>query len=336
MSDSQNSAYRAAGVDVESTDELIRSWLPAFKRTSRPGVFGSPLGFGALFELPGGFAEPVLVSSTDGVGTKLKIAFELNCHDTVGIDLVAMCVNDVLVQGAEPLYFLDYFATGRVDAAVAGQVIHGIVKGCEIAGIALIGGETAEMPGMYSTGEYDLAGFAVGVVEKKKVIDGSQVAAGDVIVGAASSGVHSNGFSLIRQLLGDSHLSLETEIAGTQLGKLLLNPTQIYVQSILKLIQTVPVHALAHITGGGLPGNIARVMPESLEANLDFGAWPELPVFDWIQRTGNLSHKEMMSVFNCGIGMVMIVPPEAERLTIDTMELMGVASYKIGTVAAKQ
>ena len=234
FSSSNKTTYQESGVDIELADQMIRSWLPQIKRTSRPGQLGSPLGFSALFEIPEGYDKPVLVSSTDGVGTKLKIAFEMNRHDTVGIDLVAMCVNDVIVQGAEPLYFLDYLATGKLDEKVMNQVISGIVQGCEIANVALIGGETAEMPGMYSVGEYDLAGFTVGIIEKSKIIDGSQVAVGDVIIGIESTGVHSNGFSLVRKLLSDQKISLSTEIDGRNLGELLLTPTRIYVDSVIE------------------------------------------------------------------------------------------------------
>ena len=338
MSDSFTSSskttYQESGVDIELADQMIRSWLPQIKRTSRPGQLGSPLGFSALFEIPDGFEKPVLVSSTDGVGTKLKIAFEMNRHDTVGIDLVAMCVNDVIVQGAEPLYFLDYLATGKLDEKVMDQVISGIVQGCEIANVALIGGETAEMPGMYSVGEYDLAGFTVGIIEKSKIIDGSQVAVGDVIVGLESTGVHSNGFSLVRKLLSDQNISLSTEIDGSILGDILLTPTRIYVDLVSKMMQSGSVHAMAHITGGGIPGNLQRVIREGLTARLDRNSWGMPPVFDWIQKISKLSEEEMLTTFNCGIGMAAIVSPQSEAAIRTELDAMQFASFRIGTIVA--
>ena len=337
MSDSSASSskttYQESGVDIELADQMIRSWLPQIKRTSRPGQLGSPLGFSALFEIPEGYDKPVLVSSTDGVGTKLKIAFEMNRHDTVGIDLVAMCVNDVIVQGAEPLYFLDYLATGKLDEKVMNQVISGIVQGCEIANVALIGGETAEMPGMYSVGEYDLAGFSVGIIEKSKIIDGSRVAVGDVIIGIESTGIHSNGFSLVRKLLSDQNISLSIEFDGSILGDILLTPTRIYVDVVMKMIQSGSVHAMAHITGGGILGNLQRVIREGLTARLDRNSWVMPPVFNWIQRVSNLSEEEMLMTFNCGIGMAAIVSPQSEAAIRAELDAMEIASFRIGTIA---
>lgn len=332
MAKSNKITYRESGVDTELADKLIHSWLPAIRKTSKPGNIGPQLGFGGCFELPDGYQNPVLVSSTDGVGTKLKIAFSLNRHNTVGIDLVAMCVNDIIVQGAKPLFFLDYFATGKLDAEISEQVILGIVEGCEIAETALIGGETAEMPGMYSSGEYDLAGFTVGIVEKSKLIDGSDVRAGDVIIGLESSGVHSNGFSLVRKLIDKFELPLDTEIDNSDLGSTLLTPTKIYVKSVLRIIQSAPILALAHITGGGLTGNIERVIPSNFAAKIDISAWPRHTIFEWIQRMSQLSEEEMLATFNCGIGMVAIVNKDSESAVRKELDLLRLASYRIGTV----
>ncbi len=311
---------------------MIRSWIPQISRTSQAGQIGSPLGFGGLFEIPSGYNSPVLVSSTDGVGTKLKIAFELNSHDTVGIDLVAMCVNDIIVYGAQPLYFLDYIATGRLDEFVMNQVINGIVEGCEIAGVALIGGETAEMPGMYASGEYDLAGFAVGIVEKSRIIDSAQVVAGDVVIGIESTGVHSNGFSLVRKLIEDRQIPLATEIAGRSLAETLLTPTRIYAKPVLKIVQSCSINALAHITGGGLPGNIQRVMPSGLRVRLDRSSWPRQPIFNWIQIHSHMDDDEMMRTFNCGIGMVVIASQQDELSIRNDLDAMQMPAYRIGVV----
>ncbi len=332
VSDTKKTTYKDSGVDIELADRLIRSWLPEISRTSKPGQIDSPMGFGGLFEIPPGYENPVLVSSTDGVGTKLKLAFELNRHDTVGIDLVAMCVNDIIVYGAKPLFFLDYLATAKLDGEVMQQVISGIVEGCETAGTALIGGETAEMPGMYALGEYDLAGFTVGIVEKSGIVNSSKVAADDVIVGLGSSGVHSNGFSLIRKLIADQDISLHTEIAGSSLGELLLTPTVIYVDSVLKIVQSGHVNALAHITGGGLSGNIERVMPNGLCAELDVNAWPRPAVFDWIQDASHLADEDMLDTFNCGIGMVAVVPGTAEKEIRSLLDSIQMPSYRIGVI----
>ncbi len=324
--------YLDAGVDVGKADQIIRSLLPAMNRTSTDGRLGSPLGFGAQFELPPGFAQPVLVSGTDGVGTKLKIAFEMNRHDTVGIDLVAMCANDVVVQGAKPLYFLDYFATAKLDDAVMRSVIEGIVTGCEMSEMALIGGETAEMPDFYSEGEYDLAGFCVGIVEKSKIIDGSQINDGDVILGVASSGVHSNGFSLVRKLLNDKRISLADTFDGKTFGEILLTPTEIYVTSMLSVIETNQVHALAHITGGGLTGNLRRIMPNNTVACMDKSALPSMPVFKWIQSASNLSDDEMLKTFNCGIGMAIVISAGGENEVQAKLRQYDLESYRIGKI----
>ncbi len=321
---SESLTYRAAGVDIDAGDQLVENIKPFAKRTQRPGVLAGIGGFGALFEISRKYREPVLVSGTDGVGTKLKLAFELQRHDTIGIDLVAMSVNDILVQGAEPLFFLDYFACGRLDVATATEVVKGIAAGCEQAGCALIGGETAEMPGMYPAGEYDLAGFAVGIVEKSAIIDGSTIAAGDVVLGLASSGAHSNGYSLIRKIIESRRIDLSTQFDGRPLSDSILAPTRIYVKPVLKLIGQVRVKGLAHITGGGLVENIPRVLPETLTAHLERTAWNMPPLFGWLQKQGNVSDAEMHRVFNCGIGMAVIVSPEdavaAETLLRDAGE----------------
>ena len=301
-------SYRDVGVDIESGDALVEAIKPIAKSTSRPGMLGGLGGFGALFEIPPKqFREPVLVASTDGVGTKLKLAGEIGRHDTIGIDLVAMCANDIIVQGAEPLFFLDYYATGKLDTATASTVISGIAEGCKQAGMGLIGGETAEMPGMYSAGDYDLAGFCVGVAEKSKLIDGSKVKPNHTLIGIASSGPHSNGYSLIRKILQLRKTKLDQAFDGRTLGEILLEPTRIYVKAILSLSKTLPIHAVAHITGGGLPGNLPRVLPKSIRAVIDSRAWKQQPVFEWLQEEGNIEDYEMYRTFNCGIGMVVVV-----------------------------
>ncbi|OGI46052.1 MAG: phosphoribosylformylglycinamidine cyclo-ligase [Candidatus Muproteobacteria bacterium RBG_16_65_34] len=308
--------YRDAGVDIDAGDALVEAIKPIARATDRPGVLAGVGGFGALFQIPPGqYREPVLVSSTDGVGTKLRLAIELNRHDTIGIDLVAMCVNDVVVQGAEPLFFLDYFATGRLDTEQARRIIAGIGEGCKQAGCALVGGETAEMPGMYAEGDYDLAGFTVGVVEKSKIIDGSAVKPNDTLVGIASSGPHSNGYSLIRKIIKARKARLDEPFdQGKTLGEVLLAPTRIYVKSVLAVMRELPVHAAAHITGGGLPGNVPRVLPKGVRAAIDARAWSRPPIFDWLQNGGNVEEFEMYRTFNCGIGMVLAVAPgDAER-----------------------
>ncbi|MBT6787637.1 MAG: phosphoribosylformylglycinamidine cyclo-ligase, partial [Acidiferrobacteraceae bacterium] len=299
--------YRDAGVDIEAGESLVERIKPLVQKTQRPECLGNIGGFGGLFELPiDRYRRPVLVSGTDGVGTKLKLAVMLDRHDTIGIDLVAMCVNDVLVLGAEPLYFLDYFATGRLSPEHAQSVIAGIASGCEAAGAALIGGETAEMPGMYSPGDYDLAGFCVGVVEKDQIIDGSHIRAGDQILGLASSGLHSNGYSLARAVLERSSATLGQPIGETTLGEALLAPTRIYVRPILALLKAVPIHGIAHITGGGLTGNIPRILPDNCDCRIDATAWPRPEIFQWLQSEGSIDDTEMLRTFNCGIGLVII------------------------------
>jgi len=318
---SKQLSYRDAGVDIDAGDALVEKIKPFAKRTMRPEVLGGLGGFGALCEIPKKYRHPVLVSGTDGVGTKLKLAFQLDRHDTVGIDLVAMSVNDVLVQGAEPLFFLDYFASAKLDVRVAAQVVQGIAKGCEQAGCALIGGETAEMPGMYAAGEYDLAGFCVGVVEKERIIDGRSIRAGDVLLGLASSGPHSNGFSLIRKIIERAKPPFD-----------LLTPTRIYVKPVLKLLESVPVKGLAHITGGGLTGNVPRVLPENLRAVIKKAAWPRPEVFQWLQREGGVAESEMAGVFNCGIGMVLVVDRADAKRAADSLRASGETVYEIGAI----
>ncbi|MDQ6646915.1 MAG: phosphoribosylformylglycinamidine cyclo-ligase, partial [Pseudomonadota bacterium] len=303
--------YRAAGVDIDAGNALVERIKPLVKRTFRPEVMGGLGGFGGLFDLGGRYREPVLVSGTDGVGTKLKLAQILNRHDTIGIDLVGMCVNDVLVQGAEPLFFLDYFATGKLDVDTAVAVVSGIARGCELAGCALIGGETAEMPDMYPPGEYDLAGFTVGAVEKSQMLTGDAIAAGDVILGVASSGPHSNGYSLVRKILERAGSPLELDLGGSTLADALMAPTTIYVKSMLELIGTGVVHGMAHITGGGLKENIIRVVPDGLGIALEASAIALPPVFDWLMREGNVARQEMWRTFNCGVGFTVILPRDA-------------------------
>jgi phosphoribosylformylglycinamidine cyclo-ligase len=326
--------YRDAGVDIDAGDALVERIKPFARRTLRAEVMAGIGGFGALFRVPGGYREPVLVSGTDGVGTKLKLAFRMNRHDTVGVDLVAMSVNDILVQGAEPLFFLDYFACGKLEVAVAAEVVRGIARGCELAGCALIGGETAEMPGMYPEGEYDLAGFAVGIVERSRIIDGSSIAAGDAVIGLASSGPHSNGYSLIRRILDRSGADLAASFDGRTLGEALLEPTRIYVKPLLALMGRLPVKGLAHITGGGLLENVPRVLPEGLVAELRRGAWPLPPVFQWLQAQGNVAEEEMHRVFNCGIGMALMVAPEHAAAALAHLEAAGERAWRIGSVRA--
>jgi phosphoribosylformylglycinamidine cyclo-ligase len=290
-----------------------------------------------MFELPlDRYQQPILVSGTDGVGTKLKLAIELGIHDTVGIDLVAMCVNDIIVQGAEPLFFLDYFATGKLDVETAAAVIEGIGRGCELAGAALVGGETAEMPGMYADGEYDLAGFCVGIVEKAKVLDGSQVKVGDTLIGIASSGPHSNGYSLIRKIISHSHAALSDSFEDTTLGEALLTPTKIYVKSLLSLLAKVPVHALAHITGGGLTENLPRVLPEGINANIDLASWQFPPIFNWLQQQGNVSQADMLTTFNCGIGMIVCVAADDIQATLEHLIAAGESAVVIGELVAAE
>ena len=325
--------YRDAGVDIEAGESLVERIKPLVQKTQRPECLGNIGGFGGLFELPiDRYRQPVLVSGTDGVGTKLKLAVILDRHDTIGIDLVAMCVNDVLVLGAEPLYFLDYFATGRLSPEHAQSVIAGIASGCETAGAALIGGETAEMPGMYSPGDYDLAGFCVGVVEKDQIIDGSHIRAGDQVLGLASSGLHSNGYSLARAVLERSNATLDQPIGETTLGEALLAPTRIYVRPILALLKAVPIHGIAHITGGGLPGNIPRILPDNCDCRIDATAWPRPEIFQWLQSEGSIDDTEMLRTFNCGIGLVIIVPSDTAAQAHEMLEASGETVYRLGEV----
>ena len=329
-------SYRDAGVDIDAGDELVERIKPFAKRTMRPEVLAGIGGFGALVELPRRYRQPVLVAGTDGVGTKLKLAFALNRHDTVGIDLVAMSVNDVLVQGAEPLFFLDYFACGRLDVAVAADVIKGIARGCELAGCALIGGETAEMPGMYPDGEYDLAGFCVGVVEKDRVIDGRGIVPGDVVLGLASSGAHSNGYSLVRRILERAQPDLAADFHGRPLADVLIEPTRIYVKPVLRLLAEVPVKGLAHITGGGLVENVPRVLPDGVQAVLDPSAWPLPPLFRWLQEQGNVAATEMHRVFNCGIGMIVVVAPTDADAAEALLRSAGETVHRIGRIGPRR
>jgi phosphoribosylformylglycinamidine cyclo-ligase len=329
-------SYRAAGVDIDAGDRLVENIKPIARRTLRDGVLTGIGGFGALFEVPKRFRNPVLVSGTDGVGTKLKLAFQLARHDTIGIDLVAMSVNDILVQGAEPLFFLDYFACGRLDVPTATSVIKGIATGCEQAGCALIGGETAEMPGMYSPGEYDLAGFAVGVVEKDRILDGSRIAQDDVVLGLASSGAHSNGYSLIRRILERDATDLSSDFHGRPLADVLLAPTRIYVKPVLALMQQVQVKGLAHITGGGLLENLPRILQSHLTAELERDAWPQPRLFSWLQEKGGVSNQEMLRVFNCGIGMVAVVGEEEAEPAMQQLCAAGERAYRIGRVRARR
>jgi phosphoribosylformylglycinamidine cyclo-ligase len=321
----QGLSYRDAGVDIDAGDALVEAIKPFAKRTLRPEVLAGIGGFGALCEIPKKYRQPVLVSGTDGVGTKLKLAFALNRHDTVGIDLVAMSVNDVLVQGAEPLFFLDYFACGKLDNVVAVEVVKGIARGCELAGCALIGGETAEMPGMYPPGEYDLAGFCVGVVEKERIIDGRAIAPGDVLLGLASSGPHSNGFSLIRKIL-------ERSKPDAGLLDAMMEPTRIYVKPVLGLLESVAVKGLAHITGGGITENVPRVLQKNRLARIRKSAWPRPELFNWLQREGKIAEDEMHRVFNCGIGMVIIVAAADAQRAAEALRAAGETVYRIGEI----
>ena len=328
----QSLSYRDAGVDIDAGDALVEAIKPFAKRTMREGVLGGIGGFGALFEISKKYKEPVLVSGTDGVGTKLKLAFHLNRHDTVGIDLVAMSVNDILVQGAEPLFFLDYFACGKLDVKTATDVVKGVALGCEQAGCALIGGETAEMPSMYPDGEYDLAGFAVGAVEKSKLINGTTIVPGDVVLGLASSGIHSNGFSLVRKIIEVANPDLNADLDGRSLADALMAPTRIYVKPLLALMDSMQVKGMAHITGGGLVENIPRVLQKHLTAVMKKEAWPMPPLFSWLQKHGNVADSEMHRVFNCGIGMVVIVSRENADAAMAQLKSAGETVYRIGEI----
>jgi phosphoribosylformylglycinamidine cyclo-ligase len=332
MTEPRSYSYRDAGVDIDAGDELVERIKPLVRRTHRPEVLAGIGGFGALVEIPAGYRRPVLVSGTDGVGTKLRLAIDTGRHDTIGIDLVGMCVNDVVVQGAEPLFFLDYYATGKLRVDVAASVVGGIAAGCELAGCALVGGETAEMPGMYEGEDYDLAGFCVGVVEKDSIIDGTRVQAGDAVLGLSSSGPHSNGYSLIRRLLAVAGADERTQLAGQSLYDRLLAPTRIYVKPLLALAAGLPVHGLAHITGGGLTDNIPRVLPDGLQVRLQRSAWPRDPVFDWLQQVGNISDAELHRTFNCGIGMVVIVAAAQAEAALLRLRAAGEHAQRIGMV----
>jgi phosphoribosylformylglycinamidine cyclo-ligase len=325
--------YKSAGVDIEAGNELVERIKPIAARTRTAGVLAGLGGFGSMFELPlDRYQNPILVSGTDGVGTKLKLAIESGIHNTVGIDLVAMCVNDIIVQGAEPLFFLDYFATGKLDVDTAAAVIEGIGNGCELAGAALVGGETAEMPGMYADGEYDLAGFCVGIVEKNKIIDGSKVKPGDKLIGMASSGPHSNGYSLIRKILSHSGASLTDPFGDSTLGQFLLEPTRIYVKSLLSLLNQVPIHALAHITGGGITENLPRVLTNGISAEINLDTWEFPAIFKWLQTQGNVAQADMLTTFNCGVGMIVIVPAEHENAVIRFLQQSGEIAFSIGEI----
>ena len=330
-------AYKQAGVDIAAGNEAVERMKKHVKRTMRPEVLGGLGGFGGLFGLDKSkYEEPVLVSGTDGVGTKLKLAFAMDKHDTIGIDAVAMCVNDIVVQGAEPLFFLDYLACDKVVPEKIEAIVAGISEGCVQSGCALVGGETAEMPGMYSEGEYDIAGFSVGIVDRKKMIDGTTIRPGDAVIGLASSGVHSNGFSLVRKLLLESKGYQLTDridgLDGAVLGEVLLEPTKIYVKTILALMEKVELKGIVHITGGGFIENIPRVLPEHVNVDIEYGAWPILPIFSLMQQEGNIANKDMFTTFNMGIGMVLVVPAEQAELAVSLANELGEAAYRIGTV----
>lgn len=329
-------SYKDAGVDIDAGNQLVDRIKHVAKKTKRPGVLAGLGGFGALFELPTGYKEPVLISGTDGVGTKLRLAMDLNKHDTIGIDLVAMCVNDLIVAGAEPLFFLDYYATGKLNVDVAEQVVTGIGEGCLQSGCALVGGETAEMPGMYHDDDYDLAGFCVGVAEKSEIIDGSNVSDGDVLIGLASSGPHSNGYSLIRKIIEVSGANVSDSLEdGTVISDALMQPTRIYVKNLLKLISESPVNALSHITGGGLLENIPRVLPDNCKAVINTSSWDLPPVFKWLQKNGNVEATEMYRTFNCGVGMVIAVPQANAQQNVDMLNELGEQAWVIGEVKTK-
>jgi len=334
-SSSKGLSYRDAGVDIDAGDDLVDRIKPLAKKTMREGVLAGIGGFGALFEVPKRYKEPVLVSGTDGVGTKLRLAFEWNRHDTIGQDLVAMSVNDILVQGAEPLFFLDYFACGKLTVDTAATVVGGIAQGCELSGCALIGGETAEMPGMYPPGEYDLAGFAVGAVEKSKIITGATIAPGDVVLAIGSSGAHSNGYSLVRKIIERAGAKPTDDLGGRPLGDVVMAPTQIYVKPLLKLISEINVKGMAHITGGGLVDNVPRVLPENTQAVLHRDSWEMPELFRWLQMKGGVADAEMVRVFNCGIGMVVIVSTDQADLAIQSLKAEGLNAWAVGEVVER-
>ncbi|MFC3915006.1 phosphoribosylformylglycinamidine cyclo-ligase [Pseudaeromonas sharmana] len=333
MTDKTSLSYKDAGVDIDAGNALVERIKGVSKRTRRPEVIGGLGGFGALCRIPAGYREPVLVSGTDGVGTKLRLAIDLKKHDTVGIDLVAMCANDLIVQGAEPLFFLDYYATGKLDVDTAAAVVTGIGAGCEMSGCSLIGGETAEMPGMYEGEDYDIAGFCVGVVEASEIIDGSKVKAGDALIALASSGPHSNGFSLIRKILEVSQADLSQQVGDKSLADALLEPTRIYVKPVLKLIEACDIHALSHITGGGFWENIPRVLPEKTKAVIDGSSWQWPAVFSWLQQNGNVDTYEMYRTFNCGVGMVIALPADQVSAALALLQAEGEQAWLIGAIA---
>nr|VFJ77805.1 MAG: phosphoribosylformylglycinamidine cyclo-ligase [Candidatus Kentron sp. FW] len=325
--------YRSAGVDIDRGNRLVDHIKTLTRKTARPEILAGVGGFGALFELPiKAYEAPVLVSGADGVGTKLKLAVQTGIHHTIGIDLVAMCANDILTHGARPLFFLDYFATGKLDLTIAKQVMDGISRGCEEAGAALIGGETAEMPGVYNGEDYDLAGFCVGIVEKAKIIDGQTVAAGDVLIGLAASGPHSNGYSLIRKVLERGGANLDEEFHGKTLGETLLTPTRIYVPTISRLMREIPIRAIAHITGGGIPDNLPRVLPPGVRARIDTNAWTQPPVFHWLETMGDIARQEMYKTFNCGIGMIICIRPSDMAAAMNILEKAGQPAWEIGAI----
>ncbi len=334
-SSSKGLSYRDAGVDIDAGDDLVDRIKPLAKKTMREGVLAGIGGFGALFEVPKRYKEPVLVSGTDGVGTKLRLAFEWNRHETIGQDLVAMSVNDILVQGAEPLFFLDYFACGKLTVDTAATVVGGIAKGCELSGCALIGGETAEMPGMYPPGEYDLAGFAVGAVEKSKIITGASIVPGDVVLAIGSSGAHSNGYSLVRKIIERAGAKPTDDLGGRPLGDVVMAPTEIYVKPLLKLISDINVKGMAHITGGGLVDNVPRVLPENVQAVLHRDSWQMPELFRWLQMKGGVADAEMVRVFNCGIGMVVIVSPDQADAAIKSLTAQGLKAWTVGEVVER-
>ena len=334
-SSSKGLSYRDAGVDIDAGDDLVDRIKPLAKKTMREGVLAGIGGFGALFEVPKRYQEPVLVSGTDGVGTKLRLAFEWNRHDTIGQDLVAMSVNDILVQGAEPLFFLDYFACGKLTVDTAATVVAGIAKGCELSGCALIGGETAEMPGMYPPGEYDLAGFAVGAVEKSKIITGNSIVPGDVVIAIGSSGAHSNGYSLVRKIIERAGAKPTDDLGGRSLIDVVMAPTEIYVKPLLKLIAEINVKGMAHITGGGLVDNVPRVLPENTQAVLHRDSWQMPELFRWLQMKGGVADAEMVRVFNCGIGMVVIVDPSQADTAIQSLTAQGLKAWAVGDVVER-
>jgi phosphoribosylformylglycinamidine cyclo-ligase len=329
-------SYKDAGVDIDAGNALVDRIKSIAKSTSRPEVMGGLGGFGALCKIPGKYKEPVLVAGTDGVGTKLRLAMKLGLHNTIGIDLVAMCVNDLIVGGAEPLFFLDYYATGKLDVDIAASVVEGIGKGCQFSGCALIGGETAEMPGMYEGEDYDLAGFCVGIVEQSKIIDGSKVQAGDQLIALASSGPHSNGYSLIRKIIDVAKADIHADFDGRTLGQALLEPTRIYVKPLLQLMEQTDVKALSHITGGGFTDNIPRVLPENVAANVDLSSWKLPQIFRWLQDKGNITSEELFRTFNCGVGMVLCVAQEDARTALDQLNSMGENAWLLGTISERK